>query len=1036
MKAWEVHGSTRSLAVLVALVLAAAPPLAAQQTGSVRGQVTSAETGEPLVGVQIHVPDTGIGVVTNAQGAFLLLNVPAGTQVVRAQSIGYRPAESTVEVRAGEAVVLNFELVQTAVALDEIIVTGVTEATRRANVPFSVGRVGQEQMPVVSAEAVSALQARVSGVNVVASSRPGVADEIMLRTPTSVFRSNQPLFVVDGVILTESSVDISSLDIASVEVVKGAAAASLYGSRAAAGVIQIRTVRGDAHPEGETVFRVQSEFGTSSIANPIGWARHHNFQMNDQGQFVDGDGNVVPDRMLAATTKYGFQDQKYPTKVYDNIGALFNPGNSQSHRISLGHNAGGTSWHAMIGHQREDGVVRGHDGYRRTDVRLNVDHRPRSDLSVAFTAFHMRSFRDNLPSNTFFDFINLAPDVDLLQPDPDGTPYVFQPDPQGIRVNPLYRIYTQTSENERTRTLAGANLRYHPVPWLSVDLNASYDRSDRESFQWIPRGAKTPDRPEGGDGSSARSAAYTDGLNASAGFTMTRQFGNLTTRTAMRGLIEEEKNRSLSAEGSDMAVGGIPDLGVNQSVAIGSGESTIISRGAFLTLEMDYDERYILNALVRRDGSSLFGPEERWHNYYRLSTAYRMASEDWWPFENIGEFRLRYSRGTAGGRPNFSDRFEVFSVGSGGTLSLSTLGNRALRPEKTTEEEFGLDIMAFDRVALEFVYARQTTVDQLVNVPLPGMFGYSSQWQNAGTVEGNTIEAQARVQLIETPRFTWQTALVADRSRNRIVEFDRPCYTDGNHYWCAGERIGTMWGQAWATRFDHIAHLHAPGSAGAFDVNDDGLLVAVGEGNSWRDGVAKDLWGSTVVVDGREYDWGMPIMRIDEDGQRQLHQIGDSNADVNLGLSNTLTWGDISLFALLEAQVGGNVYNRTKQRMYQWGRSADEDQAGKSEEEKKPLAYYSSYLYDVNRRNSWFVEDASFLRIREVALTYKLDPRRLAILQRFGMDRVTLSLIGRNLFYWTGYSGYDPSVGSPVDRDDNFAYPSYRTLTASIDIQF
>jgi TonB-linked SusC/RagA family outer membrane protein len=1032
---WERARPRSLVAGLIALFFIAIP-LHAQDAGTIAGTVT-ADDGSVMSSVQISVEGTSLGALSDGGGQYQITNVPAGEYTVVAQSLGYGTVrEEGVSVTAGQTTEINFQLARRALELSGIVVTGVTEATERANVPFSVGRLSSDDMPVMPTSAVGALQSRVAGAQVVQSSRPGVSDNIMLRTPTSVNRSNQPLFVVDGVILTESDVDISSMDIESIEVVKGAAAASLYGSRAAAGVVQIRTVRGSSHEEGQTVFRVRSEFGTSEIANPIAWAQHHNFRMNDQGQFIGSDGQVAEDRSQAATTRFGFQDQQYPGAVYDNIGALFSPGNTQSHQVSLGHNAAGTGWQATAGRQTEGGVVRGHDGYERTDLRLNVDHRPRDDLSVSVNAFHMRSFRDNLPGNTFFDFIQIAPDVDLLQPDPDGTPFVFQPDPQGIRVNPLYRIHNQTHEDRRTRTLAGADARYSPLSWLSVDVNVSYDRSDREGFNWIPRGSKTDDRPDGGDGESNRFSAFTDGLNASGGISLTRFFGDLRARTAIRGLIEEENRNQISAGGSNMAVGGIPDLGVNQSVSIGSLEETVRSTGGFLTTELDYDNRYIMNALVRRDGSSLFGPDQRWHTYYRLSGAYRMASEDWWPFDDIGEFRLRYSRGTAGGRPNFADRFEVFNVGSGGTLSLATLGNRELRPEKTTEQEFGIDVIAFDRLSVEMVYARQETVDQLIQVPLPSMFGFGSQWQNAGTIEGSTFEVQANFAVLERPNFTWMAGIVADRSTNRITAYDSPCFLDGNLYRCAGERFGTMWGQRFATGFEDIGHLHDSGSAGAFQVNDDGLLVAVGEGNSWRDGVSQELWGSTVTVDGREYDWGMPIMQVDEDGQRQLHRIGDSNPDLTLGFSNTVNWGQVSLYGLLDTQFGGEVYNRTKQRMYQWARAGDQDQVGRSDEEKKPLSYYSSYLYDVNRRNSWFVEDASFVRLRELSVSYNMDANRFGFLQGTGVDRVNLSLVGRNLIYWTDYSGYDPSVGTSINRDDNFAYPSYRSLTASVDIRF
>jgi TonB-linked SusC/RagA family outer membrane protein len=1035
----EAGGPSRWVSAFLVLGLVLTSPARAQDTGAVEGTVLD-QDGQRVASVQIFIQGTEHGVLTGGNGQFRLSGVPAGVYTVTAQRIGYAQAlQENVTVRAGETTRVDFQLRRQALELAGVVVTGVTEATARASVPFTVSQVSAQQMPIPPRTAVSAIQSRVAGASVIANNQPGQADNILLRTPTSLSRSNQPLIVVDGVIITGRSMDISSLDVESIEVVKGAAAASLYGSRAAAGVIQIRTQRGSNIDEGRTQFRLRSEYGTSEILNPIRWATRHNFLMDSQGNFLDSDGNIVENRFHAATTRFGFQDQEYPDSIFNHVDALFNPGGSQIHQVSMGHNQGGTNWLATVGYQRDAGVMREHDGYRRNDVRLNVDHRPRDDLSLSISVSHMSSLRDDLSGEDggdFFAFIFQAPDVNLLQPDPDGTPYHFQPDEFGIRTNPLYHNYHQVNEWEATRTLGSLDLRYSPLGWLSLDGNLSYDRSDRLFRHFIPKGVKTPARPDGDDGASRRDSRYTRGFNASVGLSANRQFGSLRTRSAARMLFEDEYNHRVDARGQDAAVGGIPDLGTQRSVFILSDETEVRAEGFFVTSELDYADRYLLNVLVRRDGSSLFGVDDRWHTYYRFSTGWRMAQEDWWPFADVNEFRLRYSRGTAGGRPNFSDRFEVFSVGTGGTLSLQSLGNRRLRPEKTTEQEFGLDLVTFERFQLGIVHARQTTEDQLLNVPLPMMFGFASQWQNAGTIVGRSWELEGNFRAIQTPDFDWTTGFIADRSRSEITEFDRPCFTTGFQYRCAGEKIGTMVIPAWATEFDHVRTVHTDGVRDYFDVNDDGLLVVVGPGNSWRDGVSKELWGTQVEVEGVTYDWGMPVIRVDEEGLRTRHEVGNGNPDLNLGISNQFRWRDFHLYTLIDTQIGGQVYNATAQRMHQWARHANQDQHDKPEERKKPLNYYIGYLYDVNRDNSWWVEDADYLRLREVALTYSVDPARLGLLQRTNMDRLTLSLVGRNLALWTKYGGYDPAIGSPMNRMDSFNYPSYRTITASVEIQF
>jgi len=747
----------------------------------------------------------------------------------------------------------------------------------------------------------------------------------------------------------------------------------------------------------------------------------------------------VVDRYLAATTPFGFMDQRYPGKIYDHVESLFKPNSFYTNSGTFGYNTGTTSWLATVSNQHEFGVVRANDGYRRSDFRLNLDHRLRNDLSLSVSTFHMRSQRENMYGNVFFDFVQIAPDVDLLQPDPDGTKYIFQPDPVGIRPNPLYLLETQDRQARRLRTMGSADLRYNPVAWLGLDLNASYDRSDTRSNTWIPKGVKTYDFALGNPGYASSSMGVADALNASVGVSVARDFGLLRTRTTARGLIEREENYSVSASGDDMAVGGIPDLDALQIPSIGSSESSVRSSGYFLNADVSWNDRFIVNALVRRDGSSLFGERERWHTYYRTSGAYRMATEAWWPFESVNEFKLRYSRGTAGGRPSFADQYEVFSVLSGGGLSLATLGNKYLKPELATEQEFGLDLVALERFFLQLTYATQRTTDQLVNVPLPSLFGFSSQWQNAGTLEGHTYEATLEARLVDRPDLRWSMTMVADRSRNTITEYDRPCHFSGMGYRCPGEQMGMMYTQkltrSLADLDAHRGGLHAS-SKDAFQVNDDGLLVPVGVGNTWRDGVAKELWGTTVNIDGRSYAWGMPFKLLDDGGNAVYTKTGDSNPDYKWGISNQVQWRGFNVSALVDGQVGGNVYNSTKQRMYQWERHGDEVQAGKPEELKKPASYYVGSLYNANSDIDWFVEDGGYVKLREVSVRYRFDPSILGPLSRLNLDRIVLGVIGRNLFTWTDYSGWDPDIGSVLERVDSFDYPVYRTLTANVEIVF
>jgi TonB-linked SusC/RagA family outer membrane protein len=1035
-----------ALVLFLSCVLSTA---SAQQaaTGAIRGTVRDADSNSPVGRALVTLEGRNIGILTNEDGRFQLPNLSPGNYTVKVEILGYTTERrENVAVVAGETAVADFTLRTRVLSMAEIVVTGVTEATSRAKLPFTVARVNADAIPVAPKVAVAAIQGKVAGVTLVQGAQPGDGASIQLRTPTSINRTNSPLIVVDGTILTESSTDISSLDIESIEVVKGAAAASLYGSRAAAGVIQIRTARGSQIQEGRTRFTVQSEYGTNSIMKPIEWSKFHNLRLtNDGSAFGDSLGRPV-ERKDAVATPFLFQDQQYPGPTYDHIDAFFDPGRFITNSFSLGYNSGNTSWLSRASQHHTTGVVLGNDGYRRYDFRTNLDHRVRNDLSASLSVSHMRSKQEDLAGNPFFDFIHQSPDVNLRQPDPDGTKYAFQPDPIGIRASPLYQIATQDHWNHRARTLGSVDLRYNPIDWLAATINGSYDRSDRSSEDFVPRGVKTPENPNGGIGSVSRSSSLTTGINMSAGLTASRTFfGNLQARSAARVLIEREDNESISANADDAAVGGLNDLDAFNTLGNGSSESAIRSRGYYLTADLDYADRYIFSGLVRRDGSSLFGSEERWHNYYRASGAYRITAEPWWPEGSpINELKLHYSRGTAGGRPNFADRFEVFGLGSSG-LTLQTLGNVFLKPERTTEQELGIDVVALERYSLTLAHARQRTVDELVTVPLPAIYGFGSQWQNAGTIEGKTWEATLEARLLDRDNLRWTVTMIADRSRNEIVEYNRPCHSDGIGNRCAGAVLGEMWGNALWRGFDDLPTVHA-NSREAFQLNDDGLLVPVGVGRSFRDGTTGctdvapltrvGCWGKTINIDGVNYAWGMPRRVLDASGNPARVAIGDANPDANWGISSQLRWHGLTAYALIGGQIGGDVYNATKQRMYQYTRNREIDQDDKAEELKKPTTYYTGPLYNADSTIDWFVEDASYTKLREASLRYAVPVRKLPGVNRIGARNVWLSVVGRNLFVITGYSGYDPEIGNVLTRTDSFDFPTYRTFTFSIDIEF
>jgi TonB-linked SusC/RagA family outer membrane protein len=853
------HDAANSSAEAVASSASASLTEAMPRAGAIRGRVVD-EAGMPLELVQVTVVGTAFAGVTNANGEFLMLNVPSGLYTIRASRLGY--ADATREnVRVADATVtVELTLRTTALMLDEIVATGVADPTSARRVPFTVGRVSGEALQVPTDNAISALQGRISGVNITTPAQPGAGINILLRTPTSISRSNTPLFVVDGVILAStfgrSTADLASLDIESIEVVKGAAAASLYGSRAAAGVVQIRTRRGTGVESGQTRVTVRSEFGINQLARRINLATHHNYLTNAQGQYVDAAGNVVS-RAQRVQRPVGerFLDVPYADPIYDHLDQFFDPGSFMVNSVTLAQNSDNTNFFTSFSNNRNSGVVLDHGAYDRNDVRINLDHRLGANLQFSVSGFHMRSTRESLPSETFRGLVQQQPDVNLLDPDPDGTKYVWFPDENGVVANPLYEIVTSRDDENRARTLASSDVRWSPVGWMSVEANVSYDRSDRLTSFYFPRGRKTI-ISSWQNGVVDRGNGLTTALNSSISTQFRGSWNDLSGRLTLRALMEQEDYEFFSSRISGLTVEGVPDLNAGTIATVGGSTQEIAAQGFFAATNLDYRGRYIVDGLVRRDGSSLFGPEERWHTYYRTSAAWRMAEEPWFNIAAIDELKLRYSRGTAGGRPNFGDRFETYNFTDGGGLEKGTLGNRFLKPERSLEQEFGVDVIVRNRVSLQLTHARTRTEDQLVSVPLPAGFGFSNQWQNAGTMEGNSWEGTIEATAIDRPGLRWSIGLVADRSRHEITEYNRRCFRTGTasaFYRCAGERLGTMYGTRFLSSIDELGE-GLP--ANEFQVNDDGLVVWVGAGGDWRN----HQWGTSSTGLDITYGWGLPIL--------------------------------------------------------------------------------------------------------------------------------------------------------------------------------
>ncbi len=1074
--------SLRAALTCLAVGLLTALPAAAQQTGTVTGTVTSSGTGEPLAGVQVSIEGTGLGTLTQANGRYLILQVPAGEQTVRADLIGYGTVTQTVTVVAGQGTTVNLRLESEAIAMSEIVVTGVAGATQRTKLPFEVAQVNFEDLPVPMPNPASSLQGKVSGVTVVqGSGRPGSAPSILLRGPTSLNasgRDQEPLYIVDGVILGSSLVDMDALDIESVEVVKGAAAASMYGSRAANGVVQIRTKRGRNMMDNDVRYTVRSEFGRSQLAKVPDalLTERHQFALTPDGQFINNDGTFCDwlecssPRLAGQWANGGtanawntVQDVAWPGQTFNQVDRFFEDGDFMQHYISAEGRSGATNFHVSVSNMQDDGVMPGMEGFERTNLRVNVDQAIMEQLQVQASAFYSNSEQGQFPEsqgNPMFDLTRMPAGVDLLGEDPfEPGELVLNADPANNESpNPLYQMFNRQYTEGHSRFLGSLNARFSPIAWFDLDANASFDRRDLDQRDYYPKGYRTITPSASlNNGQLYEFRRRDDAINGS--LTGTFRFNltdGISNRTAVRYLYESQDLTQVSTDGYEFAVRNVPTFeNINQdNLSSGSYERTIRADGYFLITNFDILDRYVIDALIRNDGSSLFGSEERRQWYYRAAGAWRVSQESFFQVPGIDEFKLRYSIGTAGGRPSFEAQYETFTA-SGGRISPSTLGNTELKPEHSTEHEAGIDASFLDnRFGLAVTYARAKTEDQIQRVPLAAYTGYSTQWQNTGTIESDTWEFSLDTRLLNRDNLTWSAKLLFDKTKSEITELSIPAFTYGVggqglgtvFYAREGEEIGTFYGTHYATS---CADLPSGVDCGEFAVNDDGLLVWVGAGGSLSD----PQWGTnsgTTRIRNATVMWGTPFAGECTDrstGERTLFcPVGNSMPDWNAALSTTFSFKGIGLYALLGHSHGFDVYNQP----LQWGTfkrySGIMDQTGIPEAQQKPVGYYdAAYAVSGLQPSNIFVEDATFTKLREVSVSYRFSSDMLSDIP--GLNRfnsIGLSLTGRNLYTWTDYRGFDPEVGkgggetgsAALARVEGYQYPNFRTFTAAIDVVF
>ncbi|MCS7027483.1 MAG: SusC/RagA family TonB-linked outer membrane protein [Bacteroidia bacterium] len=1027
------------------LCLAVIGQLYAQER-TITGKITDAE-GNGLPGITVLVKGTSKGTASNADGSYSI-TVSSNDAVLIFSGVGY----VRQEIAVGSQSVIDVQLVADEKMLGEVVVTGVAEGTSTKKLGFSIAKIGEKTLKEVPAiDPANAIRGKVAGAQIVQGTGiPGTAPNIRLRGATNIQGTSNPLIIVDGVITAPGTTlaDINMNDVESIEIVKGAAGASLYGSQAANGVIQIITKRG-AEMEGQTRVTVRSEVGFTNLQRKFPLAKHHHYQLNPDGSFKLQDPNNLGSRIEEAD---GIADNPYPVN-YDQQAQVFKSRLFYNNYVSVASTSRNTNFMVSGENLVTQGVVEGLPAFDRKNVRVNVDHKIIDKLKVSISSLFSSSVgpqaSERGQSGIFYSVLLNEPFLNLRAPNPDGTPFDnISPNIYNNATNPLYVAYNDQFKLNRDRLLGNMVLSYQATDWLRLEGQYSLDRTWVNFERWQDKNYITRNFPNGNGGflQTLKSGEIGQVATLNAYFNKAFLDNDLKIGSTIRYQWEQYNTDFNSLSGSRFASSGVRDASFldRTTLAVANGSTLVRAENVFLNVRTDYRDRYILEGLVRNDRSSLFGSQERSQIFYRISGAYRLSEDVKIP--GIDELKLRASYGTSGQRPRFSDQYETFSS-SNGVVVRNQLGNSQLRPSKVGETEVGLNVSFLKRFNFEFNYAKTVARDQILSVPLPPWFGYISQVRNAGTLESNTIEFALNGDALKTKDFTWNFGIIASRTRSEITELGVPPYaTDGKFGVASGAGVANSMfriekGQPFGVMYGNVLAR----SLSQLKTNADGFVINLFQvtGRKLEDFEINED-GFVVLKAQRGTTAERAFVLLDETGQKLVTKIGDSNPDLVMGITNTFSYKNFSLYSLLDVQIGGNIYNSTRQLLYFNNRHADLDQSGKPVEKRKPIQYYSAAnsIYNGNDPVDYFVEKGGFVIVREINLSYSFDRsffEKLGAIGKVFYD-ARIALIGRNLFTFTKYTGYNPEVAladnSTSFRVDQFAYPVFRTYTMSLQLRF
>ena len=1034
-------------------------------TFTAKGKVVD-ETGSPMVGVVVQLKGTQIATLSDVDGAYLLSGTTAGGDyLLMASFVGYATKTQKVEINLGATINSDFEMSPDVLNLDELIVTGNTATTTRKQLGNNISVIKADNLKnSATTNALGALQGKVMGAQITQNSGdPAGGISVRLRGASSINGSSDPLYIVDGIIVDNSSqnvvnrnadaqttgfsagqnrlIDLNSADIERIEVLNGASAAALYGARAANGVIQIFTKRGKSD-------KMRVEFTTSFMSNQL----RKQIPMATIGQRFGKKGNdrleTTQDRLTTLTTvglneaqliaqgvgftKAGYTPRllitdKYPVTRYNYWDDIFQSATGTENNLSFSGGNEKTQYYASVGYLNNDGIVK-NTNFKKYNLRLNLDQQLASWAKISFGLGANLSKSQDMPNgNNFFNPISAIFIIDNVWnlKDRDGNGNLLPV--EQVRMNPLSIIETFDISQQTYRTMGNVKLSLNPVAGLSIDLIGGGDIYSLQGNEYHPR------VPYGGVSADFFPDGYvslaTDNLmlfNNDLNITYNKNITTDLTSTTMAGYqIQYNRRQYAAQDGRDLAPFGKTIAAANnlfnrpaQSIS-----ERFIS-GAFLQQTFGFKDQVFVTLAGRLDKSSVFAEANQNNFYPKISGSWVLS--DYLPNKDVvSSIKLRGAYGQAGNLTGIGayDRFDNYNLSSIGGLASITpstvFANPSVRPEKMTEIEFGGDFAFLkNRIGLSINVYNQKITDLLLTKPVPPSVGGTSIVTNVSSdttyMSNNGLEIMLNATVVKVKDFKWDVGFLYNTNTNKVFGID-----GGFFYLRPGGPQAVISGQPFGSFY---------GTYYARDNNGNFLKTTQNLFQPERGAQTTPQQGTPDRgVDGQPKTVGTNFTEL-----RKV--LGNPNPDWTGSFNTNITYKKLSLYVLVDAVQGGMVYNwnRITSNNVGWGPLAEQEIKN-----DVPRGTVASIAGGINgaRIQEEHIEDGSFVKIRELALTYDFGKLNKTF------ENINVSLIGRNLYSFDKYQGFDPEANSAgqsdrVRGDDFGAVPIPRTLMLRLGVRF